>query len=176
MNRTEANVPVDAEQATGRLERLYREHAPQAGRLAYLLTADRELAQDLAQEAFVRAAARSPLPPNPEAFGAYVRTTVVNLCRAHWRKRKQERSYLEKEGPTVAAGRYEDPDLALRDDLLQALQKLPERQRLALVLRYYQDLSEQQTAEILRCRVGTVKSLTSRALEALRSQPWGDYR
>ncbi len=66
------------------------------------------------------------------------------------------------------------PDVALRDEMWRALQLLPQRQRAAIVLRFYEDLSEAATAEVLHCPVGTVKSLVSRGLARLRSEVTSD--
>jgi RNA polymerase sigma factor (sigma-70 family) len=91
---------------------------------------------------------------------------VVNLARSHFRRRKVERKHAPKlvDEPAV------DPvDLGERDRLWSVLQSLPERQRTAIVLRFYEDLSEVSTAEVMGCPVGTVKSLVSRGLERLRA-------
>jgi RNA polymerase sigma factor (sigma-70 family) len=92
---------------------------------------------------------------------------VVNLARSHFRRRRVERAYLEREGPAVVEPPEQDP--GARDEMWQALQRLRARQRAALVLRFYEDLTEAQTAEVLGCAVGTVKSLVSRGLEQLRT-------
>jgi len=155
------------EPASGRLEDLYRRHAPDAVRLAYLLTGDRALAEDLVQEAFVRMFGRFRDLRNPEAFGAYLRKTVVNLSRSHFRRVKVERAYAARQ--TVAPAAMW-PDLGDREEMWQALRRLTERQRTAIVLRYYEDLSEAQTAEAMRCPTGTVKSLVSRGIERLRKE------
>jgi RNA polymerase sigma-70 factor (sigma-E family) len=157
----------EVSEAPGRLAELYRRHAPDAARLAYLLTGDRALAEDLTQEAFVRLYARFRDLRNPDALPWYLRRTVVNLARSHFRKVKVERAYVKKETrvPIVA-----EHDVGTRDEMWQALLELPERQRAAIVLRYYEDLSEKETADVLRCPVGTVKSLTSRGLERLRGE------
>jgi RNA polymerase sigma-70 factor (sigma-E family) len=151
----------------GRLGDLYAAHAPDAVRLAYLLTGDRALAEDLVHEAFVRLFGRFRDIRNPDAFGAYLRTTVVNLARSHFRRKRVERAYLDRER------RAPDPepvDPGGREEMWQALQVLRPRQRAAIVLRYYEDLTEAQTAEVLGCAVGTVKSLVSRGIEQLRQE------
>jgi RNA polymerase sigma-70 factor (sigma-E family) len=151
----------------GRLGDLYAAHAPDAVRLAFLLTGDRHLAEDLVHEAFVRLFGRFRDLRNPDAFGAYLRTTVVNLARSHFRRRRVERAYVEREGrqrPTIA----DEP--GQRDEMWDVLQRLHPRQRAAIVLRYYEDLTEAQTAEILGCAVGTVKSLVARGIEQLRRE------
>ena len=148
----------------GRLENLYAAHAPDAARLAYLLTGDRALAEDLVQDAFVRLFGRFRDLRRPEAFGAYLRKTVVNLARSHFRRKSVERTYLEKESRQPRASGPAAPD-----EMWDALGTLRPRQRAAIVLRYYEDLSEAQTAEVLGCAVGTVKSLVSRGLDQLRA-------
>ena len=154
----------------GRLATLYRQHSDRAARLAYLLTGDAALAEDLMQDAFVKLAGRLAHLRDPAAFDAYLRRTVVNLANSHFRRRKVERNYLERMGrrpegePTGGAGPEE------RDELWNALQRVAPRQRAAIVLRFYEDLSEERTAEVLGCPRGTVKSLVSRGLEALRSE------
>jgi RNA polymerase sigma-70 factor (sigma-E family) len=148
----------------GRLAELYEAHAPDAARLAYLLTGDRALAEDLVHEAFVRLFGRFRELRNPDAFGAYLRTTVVNLARSHFRRRRVERAYLERQGRPDPAPR----DVSGREELWQALHRLRPRQRAAIVLRYYEDLTEAQTADVMGCAVGTVKSLVSRGVDRLR--------
>jgi RNA polymerase sigma-70 factor (sigma-E family) len=153
----------------GRLGELYITHSRRAVRLAYLLTGDRELAEDLAQEAFARLAGRFVELRAPEAFESYLRRMVVNLARMHFRRRRVERRHLALHS---ARSGEENPQSNIDDDLAmrEALLALPERQRAALVLRFYEDLSETQIAEVLRCRPGTVKSLVHRGLNGLRSR------
>jgi RNA polymerase sigma-70 factor (sigma-E family) len=160
-----------------RIGQLYLEHADSAVRLAYLLTGDPGLAEDLVQDAFVRLAGRLMHIRNEGAFEAYLRTTVVNLSRSYFRRKQVERNYLERTRSTAkpVAG-WPDSSLEERDELWTALRKLSPRQRAAVVLRYYEDLSEAQVAEILKCRPGTVKSLVSRGLDTLRTEIRGDDR
>lgn len=158
-----------AETARGRLAELYLTHAGSATRLAYLLTGDRDLAEDIAQEAFIKLAGRFHDIRNPDAFGAYLRTTIINLSRGHFRRKRVERSYLEKERGRLSRAQP-FPDVEGRDEMWAALQQLPHRQRAVIVLRYYEDLSERQAADALGCSLGAVKSLTNRAVESLREQ------
>jgi RNA polymerase sigma-70 factor (sigma-E family) len=154
-----------------RVAELYCVHAQEIGRLAYLLTGDAQLAEDLAQEAFVRLIGRLGVIRDEAAIAPYLRRTVVNLARKHWRKRRSERSYLTRERSGQSAVRTADlPDLAGRDELWEALAKLSYRQRAAIVLRFYEDLSEEQTARILGCAVGTVKSSVARGLREMRRE------
>jgi RNA polymerase sigma-70 factor (sigma-E family) len=151
-----------------KLEMLYDAHVRGATRLAFLLTGDQHLAEDLAQDAFVRVAGRFHDLRNADAFGAYLRRTVVNLSRGYFRRLKVERSYLDRERSRAARASNELPDIAGRDEVLRALGELPVRQRAAIVLRYYEDLTEQQTADALGCSVAAVKSLANRAMASLR--------
>ncbi|MDP9343244.1 MAG: SigE family RNA polymerase sigma factor [Actinomycetota bacterium] len=161
--------PVAGPSTGGRLAELYLRHADGAIRLAYLLTGDRSLAEDLVQDAFVRLAGRLRHIRDPAAFEAYLRRTVVNLSRMHFRHARVERAYLERQ-PAAGVEGEPDPDVALREAVRQALLGLPERQRAALVLRFYAGLPDGEIADVLRCRRATVRSLVFRGLEALRGQ------
>jgi RNA polymerase sigma-70 factor (sigma-E family) len=161
----------------GRLGELYLRYADDAVRLAYLMTGDRPLAEDLVQDAFVRLAGRLAHLRDEGAFEAYLRRTVVNLTRSHWRRLGVERSYLERTArSTPRPDPSQRPDADERDALWHALAELSARQRAALVLRFYEDLPERQIAEILRCRPATVKSLVSRGLAKLRTEIGGEGR
>ncbi|MGZ5298379.1 MAG: SigE family RNA polymerase sigma factor [Actinomycetota bacterium] len=166
-----AEVPAPA----GRLEDLYVRNAPGALRLAYFLTGHRELAEDLVQEAFVRVAGRFRHLRMPDAFDAYLRRMIVNLYTSQLRRTKLERAYVARHGadPTVASV---PGDPAARDELWRALHTLPERQRAAIVLRFYEDLSEHQSAEILGCSTGALNQLIVRGMAALRTQIGDDER
>jgi len=151
----------------GRLEGLYRAHVPDALRLAYLLTGDRGLAEDLTQEAFVRVLGRFRDLRDRDAFWWYLRRTIVNLSNSHFRRRRVERAWLARQRPETATSQ---PDVVERERLRDALATLRPQQRAAIVLRYYEDLPESETAEILGVAVGTVKSMVSRGMEKLREE------
>ncbi len=153
----------------GALAELYERHAASAVRLAYLITGDRERSRDIAQDAFVRVAGRFRHLRVPDAFDAYLRQTVVNLCTSHFRRLRVEREYLEREGVRAARASEELPDVGVRDELARALQRLPARQRAALVLRYYEDLGEAAVADALRCSVPAARSLLARGMQTLRT-------
>jgi RNA polymerase sigma-70 factor (sigma-E family) len=157
--------PSDPE---GGLGELYARHAGSAVGLAYLLTGDRHLAEDLAQEAFVRLAGRFRHLRDAGAFEAYLRRTVVNLFTSQLRRKRLERAYLKREARREEP-RHEDPDVAERDELWRAVQRLPERQRAAVVLRYYEDRSEREVAITLGCSDAAAKSLIARGMAALRA-------
>jgi RNA polymerase sigma-70 factor (sigma-E family) len=156
-----------------RLGELYLRHADRATRLAFLLTGDRAVAEDLVQDAFVRLAGRLAHLRNPEAFEAYLRRTVVNLVNSRFRRLRLERRYLERQRTPGTSGGESD-DLSEREDLWRAVRRLPVRQRTALVLRTFEDLPEARVAEILGCRSGTVRSLVSRSLAQLRTEMTAD--
>jgi RNA polymerase sigma factor (sigma-70 family) len=164
-------VMSETENVLGRLETdalsaLYQGCIGRAEALARGLTGDRQLAQDIAQEAFVRAAGRVIHLRDPSAFDAYLRRTVVNLCKAHFRRRGVEHRGLQRSAvPEEMAPGHQFEE---RDALWTALLRLPLRQRAALVLRFYEDLSEDQTAAVLRCSARAVNALVSRGMTAMR--------
>jgi RNA polymerase sigma-70 factor (sigma-E family) len=158
-----------AEPSPGRLTELYERHASAGLRLAYLLTGgDRAQAEDLLQEAFVRCVGRFRHLRVPDAFDAYLRRAIVNLHTSGLRRTKLERAHAARERGTARVSSM--PDVAGREDLWRSLSSLPPRQRAALVLRYYEDLSERDTAEVLGCSLPAVKSLVARGTEALRGE------
>jgi RNA polymerase sigma factor (sigma-70 family) len=151
------------------LESLYLQHAPSALRFAYYLSGDRETANDLVQDAFVRVAGRFRYLRQPDGFDAYLRRTIVNLNASRLRRLKVERSSLAREAAypvTIAT----DRDPGISEELWRAILELPPRQRAAIVLRFYEDLSELQAADILRCSVKALNQLVVRAMKTLRTQ------
>jgi RNA polymerase sigma-70 factor (sigma-E family) len=131
-------------------------------RTAYLLTGSEHLAEDLLQSALLATMSRWRKMERPEA---YVRRVMVNQLVSRWRRR-QIIEVLTAVLPERAAP-TDQPEL--RDELWQALRKLPARMRAVLVLRYWEDLSESETADALGCSVGSVKSQASRGLARLRT-------
>jgi RNA polymerase sigma-70 factor (sigma-E family) len=139
-------------------------------RTARLLTGDPYTAQDLVQASLLRiyqSWGRSGAWDNP---AAYARKTLVNV-HATWRKRFWHREVPHDEPGEQAHGVDRADAWGDLVDLERALAALPDAQRRVLVLRFYEDLSVEQVAELLGCSVGTVKSRTSRALERIRTQP-----
>jgi RNA polymerase sigma-70 factor (sigma-E family) len=135
---------------------------PALSRTAYLLTGDAHLAEDLVQTALFKAArAWDRIQGHPEP---YVRRILYTQNVSWWRSRRQlpETALQEYDGPAQAA------DTDLRLTLEQALARLTTRQRTVLVLRYFEDLTEVQTADVLGIGAGTVKSITRQALGRLR--------
>lgn len=132
-------------------------------RTAYLLTQDPHLAEDLLQTALAKAwFARRRIDGDPEP---YVRRILVNEFASGWRRR------WRGERPTAELPDTHSPASEPHTDLWHALANLPGRQRAVIVLRYFDDLTEAQTAKVLDISVGTVKSQTARALAKLRIDP-----
>jgi RNA polymerase sigma-70 factor (sigma-E family) len=134
-------------------------------RSAWLLTGDSHLAEDLVQTALAKSYGAWDRVGDPAGFEAYVRRALYTTYVSWWRRRWNAERPTETLPETPEPG----PDIALRRDLLTALSTLPRGQRAVVVLRYFEDRSERETADTLGCSVGTVKSQTSRALAALRS-------
>jgi RNA polymerase sigma-70 factor (sigma-E family) len=136
-------------------------------RTAFLLTRDHGLAEDLLQTALTKAwTSWRRIDTHPEQ---YVRRILVNTYATWWRRKwraEQPTEVLPEPGGPSAI----DTD-SERRDLWTALGRLPRRQQAAIVLRYYEELTEAETAAVLGCTVGTVKSQTSRALARLRIDP-----
>lgn len=143
-------------------EDLYRAHVGEARRVAYLSVGDIAHAEDIVQEAFIRVLGRFGDIRKPAAFKTYLLRTVVSLSKNHFRRRSLERNHPHI--PPAPAGAPIEPD----DELLDALRKLPYRQRAAVVLRYCHDLSENETAEILRTSTKAIQSLVRRGLVTLK--------
>ena len=120
------------------------------------------------QEAFVRVAGRFRHLRVPDAFEAYLRRTIVNLHTSQLRRRRLERAYLERQRSPVSETTL--PDVGAREELWGAVLSLPARQRAAVVLRYYEDLSERETADVLGCSTAAAKSLVARAMQSLRAE------
>jgi len=137
-----------------------RARLPHLLRFGRALTGDEHAAADLVQDALERTLMRWPKVTSEDPEG-YVRRAMVNRSISVWRKLRRER--LTDEIPHQS---YDDQP---RDGvLLDALRELAPRQRAVVALRYYEDLTEAQTAQILGCSVGTVKSQASAAMGRLR--------
>lgn len=134
-------------------------------RTAYLLTGNRADAEDLLQTALAKTYLSWDRIRDQQALDGYVRRVMVNTQTSFWRRLRPERPYDELPDRGVP-DRTAHSDL--HDALWTALSSLPARQRAMVVLRYYEDLTEAETAEVLHVSVGTVKSTTSRALAKLR--------
>ncbi len=136
-------------------------------RTAYLLTGSRADAEDLLQTALAKTYLSWDRIRDREAVDGYVRRVMVNTQTSWWRRRTVD-EHPTGELPERGSGRDSTADLDLHDALWTALSTLPKRQRAMVVLRYYEDLTEAETAAVMGVSVGTVKSTTSRALSRLR--------
>jgi RNA polymerase sigma-70 factor (sigma-E family) len=142
-------------------------------RTAYLLTGDWHAAEDLTQDTFIRLYAVWGRLSRRDEVDAYARRTLVRLHLDERRRRRSTEQVVPSAGEGLAAA---VDDLAEdRVDLLRALDRLPPRQRTVLVLRFWEDLDVAAVSGLMDCPTGTVKSLTSRALVALRAElsPYG---
>ena len=153
---------------------LYRAHAVGLIRLAVIMLGDRAAAEDVVQDAFLGLYRHwGGLNDGANAL-TYVRSSVLNGCRNALRSRARAERRL---GDWDQADAWSGPAVASAETMalvseehrrtLEAIRRLPDRQREALVLRYYLDMSEEQTARAMRVSRGTVKSATSRAVAAL---------
>jgi RNA polymerase sigma-70 factor (sigma-E family) len=137
-------------------------------RTAYLLTHDHALAEDLLQTALTKAwFAWRRIDGNPEP---YVRRILVNTYASWWRRKWNGEHPTEELPERPAHAGFAQPATE-PTDLWTAMARLPRRQRAVVVLRYFEDLTEAQTAEVMGCSAGTVKSQTSKALARLRIDP-----
>jgi RNA polymerase sigma-70 factor (sigma-E family) len=144
--------------------------ASEFARLCWLgcaLTGSPAQAEELAQEALVRLWWRWRLVGRPNDPASYARRVLVNRHRSLLRRAAVEARSLARRGPEELAVPAGDEQAMV---LWQAIQTLPVRQRVVLVLRYYEDRTEAQVAQLLGLQVGTVKSRTHRALARLRDQ------
>lgn len=160
--RTES-VASTSEDEARRLHALVASHAH---RLAYMLTGDVSSADDVTQETFVRVYRKLKRLDDPDRLSAYVYRTVINVVRkqhrSHQRRKAREDSVSVMPEPAPV------PDVETRQLLWRALLQIPIRQRAAVYLRYYEDLSEERAAAVLECSVPALKSLSDRGLRAVR--------
>jgi RNA polymerase sigma factor (sigma-70 family) len=127
-------------------------------RLAWLLSGSREVAEDVVHDVFLRL---EPMWEDLEDPAPYLRRSVINAVSAHHRRVDVERRLT----PSPSAYSFDDPEV---EEVWAVVAKLPERQRQALVLRFYLDLTVGQVAEHLGCPAGTAKSLIHRGISQLR--------
>ena len=144
------------------IEDIYRQEWAGAVRLAWLLTGSRWVAEDLAQDAFLAMSQQCQIE-NPRA---YLRAALANASKSRFRHLEVERQHRSESAPFTMQPEF--------DDLLVAIRKIPERQRTALILRYYADLSVEGVAGAMGCRIATAKSLIQRGLANLRKEVAND--
>lgn len=159
----------EAVSADAGVERLFRTHRLQLVRLAMLLVDDKETAEDVVQDAFTALHRRWSSLTSPDAAGAYLRTSVVNGSRSALRRRRTVRAnpWPDAESLTVDPADRRALVAAEHREVLDALTRLPARQREVLVLRYWADLSEAEIASTLGISAGAVKSSASRGRDAI---------
>lgn len=142
-------------------DRFFRDQYPTTVRLAHLLTGSNAVAEELAQDAFAQIYRRFDTIREPRT---YLRATTVNVCRNWHRRHTREVDRFRRHGATTTD--VSDPV----EELIDIIADLSYRQRAVVVMRYWLDLSEADIAQALECRPGTVKSLHSRALAAIRKE------
>src|SRR5215475_1054711 len=159
---------------TSGLERLLAERGDDLMRAAIALTGSRAEGEDLLQAALERLLRNWGRVDDPEA---YLRRTLYNLAADDWRRRGRWRSKLPLVRDRYQAAPADATEAVdLGDALVRAMNQLPRHQRVVIVLRYWEQLSEAQTAELLGCSEGAVKSAASRGMRRLRelTQAWQD--
>jgi RNA polymerase sigma factor (sigma-70 family) len=141
------------------LTRLYVRECDRLRRLAYLMTGQSAIADEIVHDAFLRIHDRWH---ELDAPAGYLRTTVVNLCRA-W----GNRAVMARERTPRTGGTVDPPEL---DETWELLARLPHDQRVVLVLRYYEDLADHDIAALMGCKPATVRTRIHRALRKLRKE------
>jgi RNA polymerase sigma-70 factor (sigma-E family) len=135
-------------------------------RTAYLLCGDWHLADDLVQETFVQTFRHWGRVQRADNQNAYVKRMLINEFNRHWRRYRGLPVHADPDRTEAAVPDVGD-EVVNHAALLGALLALPARQRATVVLRYLEGMSERETAAVMRCSAGTVKSQTARALSAL---------
>lgn len=149
------------------------EHAARLRRSAYLFCGDWHLAEDLMQQSLIKIYRSWSRVQKDESLANYGRTVLLRTWldekRRPWRRAEQTEAAVPERSDD-ARGPGDSPErLWARDLVHQGLLRLPPRQRAVLVLRYFDDLSVAETAQVMGCSQGTVKSQTARGLESLRA-------
>lgn len=161
--RTLANKP----RSDRTIEALFRDSYEDFCRLALLMTGSRSEAEDIVMDAFSQIVRRARTEESQEYTRAYVRVAVVSVVYRATRRKGRRKLLLERiahaDAP-VSSDTPLPPDSRL---IGRAIRSLPVRQRMAVVLRYYEGLSESEMSDVMKCSVGTIKSHLSRAKKAL---------
>ena len=163
----EARGKPAADSAAAAVAALYQHHAVGLIRLAYLMLGDRAGAEDAVQDAFCGLYRHWDRLADRDRALAYVRSSVLNGCRSALRRRTTGRRLLTAYQPPTASAEAVVLGLEERQEVMRAVQRLPGRQREALVLRFYLDLPEREIARLMGLRPSSVRSATARALKAL---------
>jgi RNA polymerase sigma-70 factor (sigma-E family) len=160
---------ADRSAAATAVTALYQQHAVGLTRLAIIMLGDRAAAEDVVQDAFFGLYRNWRRLGDPANALNYTRSAVLNRCRNTLRDQAR-RGHREQPGILWAAAQSAESAVLLTEDsrrMLAAIRKLPDRQREAIVLRFYLDMSEEEAAKAMGVSRGTVKSTTSRAVAAL---------
>ena len=163
----EARGKPAADSAAAAVAALYQHHAVGLIRLAYLMLGDRAGAEDAVQDAFCGLYRHWDRLADRDRALAYVRSSVLNGCRSALRRRTTGRRLLTAYQPPTASAEAAVLGLEERQEVMRAVRRLPERQREALVLRFYLDLPEREIARLMGLQPSSVRSATARALKAL---------
>jgi RNA polymerase sigma-70 factor (sigma-E family) len=166
MGATDAATGATGVLMNAEVPELFRQHYLALVRLAMRLVDDQDTAEDVVQDVFAALARhRAPISDPP----SYLRSAVVNRARSVLRRRRVARAFWSRHPETQIARGSDEPSLraADRDQMLNAIARLPRRQREAIVLRYYEDLTVAQIADVLGVSPGAVSSALNRALGAL---------
>jgi len=159
----------DEPDAEAALTDLYRLHALRLIRLGYVMLGDRQAAEDVVQDAFAGLYRRWGRLADHARAPQYLRSSVLNGCRSAIRRNRPGMEVLDFDPAVVSA----EADVLAGEQqrvLMRAIRRLPQRQREALVLRYYQDLSEAQIASAMGVTPGAVHRYTARGRSALRAR------
>ena len=164
--RSAGDQPAASETAAAAVSTLYEQTAVGLIRLAYVILSDRQAAEDVVQDAFCSLYRRWDRLADTDALAQYVRTSVINGCRSVLRRRSVRNRNVMHDLPSASAeaamlGHEE------QGDVIRAVDRLPGRQREALVLRFYLDLPDEEIARLMNIRPGTVRSTIHRALDAV---------
>ncbi len=146
---------------------LFDRHCSYAYRVAVKLTGNEHVSDDIVQEVFLRIYQQKNRFRKKANFRTFLYSITLNVVREHWRTERRNANLMKQYEPDV-------PDTVNRDQSIQklgmALQQLPEKQREVIVLRFYEKLNVKETAEIMGCREGTVKSNLHWALKSLKER------
>lgn len=144
-----------------------REHPRLVGMIG-LYCGDRDLAEDIAQEALIRLCRHWAKLPTEADASRWLTRVAFNLAKSSFRTRATRRRIMDRYGGSLSRDEVPDGETSTTMAVRAAVAKLPDRQRRVIVLRYFCDLSVREVALLMACPTGTVKSLTSLAVHALR--------
>lgn len=170
--KTAAATNVRHTEAASLVATLFRQEAASLVRMARLFTDDRNAAEDIVQEAFIRLHRSATRIRDPEKAAPYLRSIVLNLARDHNRRGLMSLRHRSALAAAPQARGFEDDVIAATDDaqVVAALRQLPARQRDCLVLRFYLELTEREIAETLGISANSVKTHCRRGLHALEAR------